>query len=326
MTAPPTSLDRPDAGAPATALVLGGTGFIGSHLVHRLVQGGTAVRVLTRRGSDRSRVHGVMDHVAWMEGEFMDAGDLAKAVAGVDVVFHLVSSSVPATGDVDPVADVRTNVLGTVQLLEACVRAGVRKLVYVSSGGTVYGKLEHVPVREDHPLAPLYAYGIGKAACEQYIGLYHRMHGLDHAILRVANAYGERQHMDRPQGIIGVWLGRIMRGEPVDVWGDGSTARDYVHVEDVARALVLASVVPTPEHVYNIGSGNATSITDLGRLMGVVTGRTVHVRNLPARAHDVPLSMLDITRAVEALGWRPRIGIEEGLRRTWHWMLAQGPA
>lgn len=299
-------------------LVVGGCGFIGSHLVERLLDGGHAVRVYDR---SPNRFIGVPDGVEFLEGELGNHGLIRAAVEGMEVVYHFVSTTLPKTSNDDPIYDVRSNLVDTIQLLEACVEAGVRKVVFSSSGGTVYGPPETVPITEDHPTDPISSYGIVKLATEKYLGLFHHLHGLDYAALRISNPYGPLQDPSGQQGAISVFLDRIRTGRPITIWGDGGVVRDYLYVSDLTDALEVAAEAETRRKVFNIGHGEGASLNELIALISGVVDVRPEVEYLPARSLDVPVSVLDISRAEAELGWSPRTGMEEGIARTWEWLL-----
>lgn len=301
------------------ALVVGGCGFIGSHLVGRLVEGGYEVRVYDR---SPNRFIGAPDGVEFVEGELGNHGLIREAVERVEVVYHFVSTTLPKTSNDDPIYDVRSNLVDTLQLLEACVEAGVRKVIFSSSGGTVYGPPVAVPITEDHPTNPISSYGIVKLAIEKYLGLFHHLHGLDYAALRISNPYGPLQDPAGQQGAISVFLNRIRTGQPITIWGDGGVVRDYLYVSDLVDALELAAGTTTERKVFNVGHGQGFSLNELVELMSSVVGVRPEVEYLPARALDVPISVLDISRVEADLGWSPKTEMEEGISRTWEWLLA----
>jgi UDP-glucose 4-epimerase len=268
-----------------------------------------------------NRFTGVPEGAEFVEGELGNHGLIREAVEGVEVVYHFVSTTLPKTSNDDPIYDVRSNLVDTLQLLEACVEAGVRKVVFSSSGGTVYGPPEAVPVTEDHPTNPISSYGIVKLAIEKYLGLFHHLHGLDYAALRISNPYGPLQDPAGQQGAISVFLDRIRTGRPITLWGDGGVVRDYLYVSDLTDALELAAETDTRRKVFNIGHGKGASLNELIELMSGVVGARPEVEYLPARSLDVPVSVLDISRAEAELGWSPRTGMEEGISRTWEWLL-----
>ena len=298
-------------------LVLGGCGFIGSHVVEALVTAGHSVRVADlRAGSGQHDLPGV----EYMAGSLADPDFMAAALYGVVAVFHMAGSSFPATAEADPVADVQSNLVGTLHLLQSMERAGIRRLVYLSSGGTVYGVPETIPVPETHPLRPIGSYGIVKVAVEGYLSRAARS-GLLPMVVRAANPYGPRQAANGTQGFIPVALNALLQGEAVNIWGDGSVVRDYLHVRDLARLCLHGLEIYAPVTV-NAGSGRGISLLEILRVMERVTGRTAQVRHLPARPVDVPVSVLDVTLARNTFGWLAETRLEDGLAETWGWLSA----
>ncbi|MDP8952439.1 MAG: NAD-dependent epimerase/dehydratase family protein [Actinomycetota bacterium] len=193
-------------------LLLGGSGFMGTHLVERLLEGGHFVRVYDR---SPNRFRDLPPEAEYMEGELGNHGLIREAVEGIEVVYHFVSTTLPKTSNDDPIYDVRSNLVDTLQLLESCVAAGTRKVVFASSGGTVYGPPRTTPIFEEHPTEPISSYGITKLAVEKYLGLFHHLHGLDYAALRISNPYGPYQDPEGQQGAVVVFLRRILTGRPI---------------------------------------------------------------------------------------------------------------
>ena len=260
------------------------------------------------------------EHVEWFAGDFQSAANIQAAVEDCKVVFHMVSTTLPKNSNDDPIYDVETNLVGTLRLLAAAVRGAVKKVVFISSGGTIYGVPNRVPVSEESPTEPLVLYGIAKLAIEKYLHLYWYLHGLDYVVLRVANPYGERQRVDTAQGAVAVFLSKALAGDPVEIWGDGSVTRDYIYIEDVVDAFIMAMNHDGEPRVFNIGSGEGRSLNQLLTTMDDLLGRPVERRYLPPRKFDVPVNVLDISRARDLLGWQPRVSFREGLRRTLDWM------
>lgn len=298
-------------------LILGGGGFIGVNLAKRLVDEGHAVVVYNR---GRSLLRPVPPGAEYVEGELGNYGLIREAVEGIEIVYHLVSTTLPKTSNDDPVYDVRSNVVDTIQLLDACVAAKVRKVVFSSSGGTVYGPPKTIPIAEAHPTNPISSYGVVKLTIEKYLGLFHHLYGLDYSALRISNPYGPYQDPAGQQGAIGVFLHRIGAGQPITIWGDGNVVRDYLYISDLVDALVLAAETQTQHKVINIGSGRGFSLNELLELMAGVVGEYPTVEYLPARTLDVPSSVLGIARAREELGWNPKTKPEEGMAQTWAWI------
>lgn len=293
-------------------LVTGGTGFLGRPLVERLAEDGCRVTVVTR-AAERRPPRGA---VTLVEGDLADPASLAPALGGTDVLYHLACSTVPSTSAENPAADVETNVLGSVRLFEAAAEHGVEKIVYPSSGGTVYGVARRLPIDEDHPTAPISVHGATKLATERYLAALSRQRGYATTVLRMANPYGPDQWTRRTQGILGALLRAAATGEAVTIWGDGSPVRDYLALEDAVGALAAARLRGDGD-VLNVGSGRGHSILDLLRLVEEVSGRPVPVVWRPERGFDVPANVLDSTRARQALCWQPRVPLASGVRAMW---------
>lgn len=297
-------------------LVLGGCGFIGSHIVDQLVASGHSVRVFDRYPEKyRPPVSGV-DYIF---GDFRDSMALIEALVDVEVVYHLISVTFPGTAALDPQTDVRDNILPTLGLLDAMAKFGVSRLLYLSSGGTVYGIPETVPTPESHPLRPINSYGIVKSAIEHYIGLYSRTHGMRPVIIRPSNPYGPRQGHVGIQGVITTFLNRVVQNEPIEVWGDGSVVRDYIYVEDLAR-LCVAVADSGKVGIFNGGSGQGSSIREIIEHIERATGRVLNPAFKPARPVDVPRSVLDMSLVMKEFEWRCTTELQDGVAKSWEWM------
>jgi UDP-glucose 4-epimerase len=305
---------------PEKCLVLGGKGFIGSHLVDALVAQGRSVRVLDRANLAPLSAPATNAQVEWFDGDFTSETDVRQALEGCDTVFHLVSTTLPKSSNADPLFDVETNLMGTLRLLTHAVSSGVKKIVFSSSGGTVYGIPSIVPIPETHPTDPISSYGITKLAIEKYLYLFRDLHKLDYTTLRISNPYGERQRTRANQGAIAIFLGRVLRGETIDIWGDGTTLRDYVYIGDVTNALIKAAHYSGTERTFNIGSGVGLSINqaldEIERATGLISKRNY----APARGFDVPRSVLSINQAKTILEWEPLVAFPQGLAKTVAWL------
>lgn len=302
------------------ALVLGGCGFIGSHVVDALLAAGHQVSIV-----DRSPLRRDCDwhDVECFLGDLNQLDVLARALVGVDVVYHLVSTTFPSSSNLDPVADIEGNLIATVRLLDLMRQAGCRRIVYFSSGGTVYGEPTVVPVDESQPLKPICSYGIVKVAIENYLFMYDRLYGLQPVVLRASNPYGPRQGKTGLQGLIGTVLNRLHLGQSMTIWGDGETVRDYIFVKDLARLALVAGEDAIHTGVFNAGSGRGYSVNELLALASQVTGIESCVDRQPPRAFDVHRIVLAVEAARTTFDWQPTTSIEDGLKLTWDYLLGE---
>jgi len=297
-------------------LILGGAGFIGSHLAEGLLAEGHEVRIFDRPNLALPAELRADSRIEWHEGDFLNVDDLARVVPGNEVIFHLVSATLPKSSNDNPAYDVETNVIGTLRLLDIARTNGVKRIVFASSGGTVYGVPHTLPISESHSTEPLVSYGITKLAIEKFLHMYHALHGLDYCILRLANPFGERQRVVAAQGAVAVFLHRAWHGETIHIWGDGSVVRDYIYIKDAVRAFVKALSYQGEQRVFNIGSGQGTSLNQLLAGIEALLGRPVAVEYEHGRKFDVPVNVLDISRARSLLGWQPTVNFRDGLAVT----------
>jgi len=300
-------------------LILGGGGFLGLHLVRQLREQGRQLILLSRSFKFREALQ-ESPELTLVPGDYLNSGILESVMSGVEIVYHLVSTTIPYSSNLDPVYDISTNVGGTIQLLQTCLERGVKRVVFISSGGTVYGLPKTVPITELHPTDPVSSYGISKLCVEKYLQLYHALYGLDFRILRLSNPYGEYQLPTGRQGVIAAFIDKALRDEPINIWGDGLTVRDYLHAEDAAKAIRLAADYEGPEKTFNIGSGSGMSLNQIVGEIEAVLQKKLKISYQPARRFDVPANILDIERARQHLSWSPQIAFAEGLRRTFSWL------
>lgn len=305
-------------------LVLGGGGFIGSNLCAGLLASGHKVRVLEYPHVRPQSAASLLKQVEWHEGDFTNPVEVDAAIQGCDLVFHLISTTLPRSSNENPAYDVESNLIATLRMLDSARRHGVRKVIYASSGGTVYGVPNEVPIPESHPTQPIVSYGITKLSIEKYLHLFYTLYGLDYCILRLANPYGRGQRVVASQGAIAVFLHKALRDETIEIWGDGSVTRDYIYISDVISAMLRAMGETGGHRLFNIGSGEGMSLNLILQHIQVAIGRDVRRKYLPGRSFDVPINVLDTHRAREVLSWRPETGIEEGIRRTLFWMQESG--
>jgi UDP-glucose 4-epimerase len=303
-------------------LVLGGAGFIGSHIVDALVARRHKVRVFDLPNVSTQNLKQCLNSIEIIGGDFKNENDVALALENVDVIVHLIGTTLPEPSNENPAYDVDTNVNATLRLLDHAVNKGVKKVLFISSGGTVYGIPQSLPIPETHPTNPLCSYGITKLTIEKYLALYHSLHNLDYTILRLGNPYGERQRTTNVQGAVAVFLGKIYQDQPITIWGDGSVARDFFYISDFISAFLRVIDSDTDTKIFNIASGQAHSINEILSIIREVSGKNVSVNHTPGRKFDVPVNCLDISRAIIELGWQPHVSLKEGIRKTWEWMKA----
>jgi len=301
-------------------LIVGGGGFLGSHLALGLLAQGHAVRILDRPNLHRFDSAKGSGSLEWHEGDIVNREDVSRALSGCDIVFHLAWTTLPESSNENPIYDVETNVIGTLHLLEVACQEHVRKFIFVSSGGTVYGIPKETPITESHSTDPVCAYGISKLLIEKYLYLFHELHGLDYRVLRLANPFGEGQRVTGSQGAVSVFMHKAVRNEMIEIWGDGTVIRDYVYVDDVIDAFLKVASYNGEHRVFNVGGGKGKSLRDVVAAIEILLGREVRCTFLPGRKFDVPVNVLDSSRACAALGWQPKTSFENGLLRMMNWV------
>lgn len=300
----------------AKAVVVGANGFIGSHLVDSLASAGHEVSAFDRfRSAEPSFT---APGVKILQGEFLSRADLETAVRGQDYVFHFLSTTTPATAESDPTLDIRTNVAQTVELLESCVEAGVKRVYFASTGGAIYGQQGQAEYAETDQALPVSPYGIGKLSIEHYLHYFRTKHGLKSTALRISNPYGTRQKADRKQGLIPIALRQIALGRPVVRMGDGSMVRDYVYVEDLVRMLVPMVGIETQYDLYNLGSGTGHTVNEIIESLRRVTGIDFEITELPTPATFVDRVVLDTARYRSEFAEEALTSLDEGVRLTYN--------
>jgi UDP-glucose 4-epimerase len=299
-------------------LVTGGAGFIGSHVADAFLARGDRVTVLD--DLSRGQEARLAAEAALLKLSLREARAVADLIEQTepDLICHLAAQIDVRASVLDPAEDARANVVGTVNLIEAARASGAR-IVFASSGGALYGRDAAVPSPEDAPTLPESPYGVAKLCAEHYIGLYNRLHGSRHSVLRLANVYGPRQDPAGEAGVIAIFCSRMLAGQAPVIYGDGSQTRDYVYVGDVARAFTAAADHASPG-TWNIGTGRETSVLELAEAIGAAAGRPARPEFAAERPGELQRSAVAPGLAQADLGWRPQVGLTDGLRRVLAWI------
>jgi UDP-glucose 4-epimerase len=308
------------------ALVTGGAGFIGSHVADAYLAEGYRVTVIDNLSSGRREK--VPAGAAFVEGDVgSPEAHRLLAEGGFTVLNHHAAQMDVRKSVTDPVFDAQENILGLLNLLEGARAGGVRRVVFASSGGVVYGESDHLPHPESAPKLPVSPYGVSKLASEYYLTAYAQLHGLEVVSLRYANVYGPRQSPHGEAGVVAIFANRLRRGQPLTIFGDGRQTRDYVFVEDVARANLAATRWSPPaissidDVAFNVGTGVETDVLALAELLRASAGVRARTEHAPARPGELMRSAVSVEKAARLLGWHPRVGLADGLARTYRWVL-----
>ena len=300
------------------ALVTGGAGFIGSNLVTQLLADGHQVTVIDNLSSGyRSNLESLSD-VRFIEGDIRDETAVAKAVMGVEVVFHMAASVGNKRSIDHPLLDADVNVMGTLKVLEAARKAGVRKIVASSSAG-IFGELKTLPIKEDHPIEPDTPYGCSKLCMEKECLAYAKLYDIEATCLRYFNVYGTNQRFDAYGNVIPIFVFKLLQSEILTIFGDGEQTRDFIDVGDIVRGNIKAALKHGVSGAFNAGSGGRISINSLVQLIENISGIKARVEHAAPRPGDVRDSLADISAARAAFGFDPIVALEEGLIKYIAW-------
>ncbi len=306
-------------------IILGAAGFIVRNLAEKLAKKeGDPITLVDRNGDVLREMKGQKgSRIQIKEMDLVRQENYDEVLLGQDVVYHLISTTVPTTSNQQIPQEISDNVELTSRLLESCVRCGVKKVVYLSSGGTVYGMNQVCPLREGMETNPINSYGVQKVMNEKLLYLYQYLYGLDYRIIRLSNPFGPYQ---RPNGILGAvttFTYKALKGEEIVVYGDGSVVRDYIYIEDAVKAILNIADDEGEDRLYNVGSGMGTSLCQLLKIIEDTLGLTLKIRYVPGRAVDVPVNYLDISRYEMKFGRFDVLSLPEGIRRTADFMMRE---
>lgn len=282
-------------------IVFGGSGFIGRHLCSKLSELGHTVSLYSR---SRTSLPGVNS----ISGCITDKNAVKSAICSNDIVYHLVNTGVPASSE--SIKHINTDIVGTVNILDAMRETGVKRLIYLSSGGAVYGIPKSNPINEDHKLAPISTYGVIKATAEMFCNTYSD--SVVTTIIRPSNAYGPGQNLAKPQGVIAHFIKQIILDKPIEIWGDGSAAKDYIYISDLIN--LLTTVIQTGDAgVFNVGSGSTKSLTGIISILTKISGKSPKIKYATPLSVDVNKYCLDISKVVSTFDWAPSVPLEQGI-------------
>ena len=300
-------------------VIWGANGFIGKNLSVYLKNSGHQVSGFGHHSNQIDYFNA--NNINFTQADFRDTDALRYSLEGCHTVFHLVGSSTPKSSNDYPSKDLANNLAPTLDLLDMCVKSGVKQVIFTSSGGTVYGAHNYLPIDEEHPTYPICAYGVTKLANEHYMRLYANLYAINMTVIRLANPYGPFQSIEKGQGIIGTYCQAIKNNQKLKVWGDGSVVRDYIHINDVVRAYA-SLITDTPEYkCLNLGTGIGTSINQLIDIFREISPRAIEIDSLPGRDVDVPKNVLDIKWFCSEYNWQPQISLFDGIKHTLDWHL-----
>lgn len=308
----------------ARLLVLGANGFIGKHLTRKLAQNSSNSIVAFDRFSDYKTTEinpfHEFSNVSIFSGDFSNRFDVLSAVQDIDYVFHLISTTNPTSSDKDPLIDIETNIKYTIELLESCVQTGVKKVIYPSSGGTVYGDIDSDSIGELTIPRPRSPYAIGKLTIENYLRYFKFKHGLEYVVYRIANPYGPGQNINGKQGVIPIFMNKLRHKESITIYGDGSMVRDYLYIDDLAEMISATYDRPNNYEEYNLGSGHGTSVMELIKLIERYSEHQFEINFTDQPASFVNKNVMDITRFNNEFSIFAITTLDAGMEKTWEYV------
>lgn len=302
-------------------IIYGGAGFIGSHIAEELLSSDYRVTVFDKQNASTKNIDHILDKIDFIEGDFNNRVDIVKSLKSKDYVIHLVSSTVPANSTLNPYYDVETNLVSSLNLMEESTHHNIKKIIFISSGGTIYGNPVRIPITESHPTNPISSYGIIKLTIEKYLEMFRSLNGLDYTILRFSNPFGERQNPLLGQGLIAALLYRIKHKKTIEIWGDGKIVRDYFYIKDGVRAISKALKYHGHLRTFNISSAKGMSINQVLQRFRSTLRLDFNVRYEASRKFDVRVNVLDNSLAAKHLKWKPETDFSSALKNTWRYIV-----
>lgn len=295
--------------------VLGASGFIGRNLLNSLAALDAKVVCLSR-----TKPTNITTNASWLTGGYNDTIILEEFLNNCDIIYHLIGSASPSLVQSDKIGDINESVIPNIKMLDACARLGNKCLIYISSGGTIYGSQNKLPINEDASTNPISAYGINKLTVEKYINMYSVEGKIKSNIIRLSNPYGPYQGQNKNQGFLGVCLKKHVEDQEIEIWGDGSTIRDYVYISDVIDALIKLGNPDYNGHILNLASGIGYTQKQIISEIENVVGQKLKVKYIPAKSHDVSANVLDTTKLKNLIKWDANTSLKDGIKHTLDWL------
>jgi len=301
-------------------LILGGGGFIGSHLCDELIKNGYEVKVFDKINFSYKNIEHNIDKIKIIEGDFNNEIDINNSLKNVDVIYHLVSSTLPAMSNENPVYDVETNLVSTLKFIDEAIKQKVKKIIFISSGGTIYGIPDKIPIKENQFGNPICSYGIIKKTIEEYLFMFYKLYNLDYYVFRMSNPYGERQNPLLAQGVIPVFLNKLVNKKKIEIWGDGSVTRDYIYIKDAVKVLVKSLNYKTEDKIFNLSTGIGTDLKNLISIIEKITNVKPDVIYKDKRNIDININVLDNSLIKKVFDWNIETTLEEGIKNTYEFI------
>lgn len=293
-------------------LILGGSGFIGKNLLEKLIKNHYFVRIFDKNKVDEKKLN---KNLEFQKGNFEDIEILKKSLKNIDIVIHLLSTTNPALSNNNPRLDIQSNLINTLNLLDLMCEVGVKRIIFASTGGAIYGDSLDSKINECHATNPISSYGVVKLAIEKYLEIYNRKSGIEYTVLRFGNPYGEYQNPHLGQGAIAAFVWKAINDIPIEIWGNGEVARDFIYISDVVNAIVNVVERQPRSRIYNIGSGEKITLNRIISLIKNTLPNKIEVIYCKSRDVDVVSNCLDINLAQDELNWHPEVSISEGILR-----------
>lgn len=302
-------------------IIFGGGGFIGSHLTEALVKNKYSVVIFSRKSkSALKNLNNAMKDVKFIEGDFNDIGVVKKVIAANDIVFDLIASSVPFSSTQTPIEEINHHIFSHVRFIEACCKKKVKKIIFASSGGGVYGDKKKLPISENEMLEPISPHAIGKIAIEYYLNYYSKMYDIPYIIYRLSNPYGPRQIPEKGFGIVPTLFSHAFKNTPPTLFDHGNLVRDFIFIDDLIEAITQSFDCDNKFNLYNIGSGEGTTIINLWENIKKITKTNIKPLYQPKRPFDINSIILDMERFKSEYGWKSKTKLTDGLSQTWNWI------